>query len=41
MDDCIHKSDERIDLSKIDLHLVYHETGVPLPEYFSDVKRRY
>lgn len=38
MDDCIHKSDERIDLSKIDLHLVYHETGVPLPEYFSDVK---
>lgn len=38
IDDKIHHSDERLDLSKVDLKLTYHETGVELPQYFYDVK---
>ena len=38
IDDKIHHSDERLDLSKVDLKLTYHETGVKIPEYFYDIK---
>lgn len=38
IDDKVHHSDERIDLSTVDLKLVYHDTGVEAPEFFYDVK---
>lgn len=34
----IHHSNERLDLSKIDLKLTFHDKGVGLPEYYYDVK---
>lgn len=38
VEDSVHHSDGRIDLSKVDLKLTYHDKGVEAPEFFFDVK---